>query len=70
MPVVTQKEDTDYGCTKEPMAATIKRKFKYEPNWLHLPFEVWLSILTEYGLTAKDLVNMDMVCKWFGWNGM
>ena len=32
---------------------------------LCLPKEVWLSILANYSLTAKDLVAVEKTCRWF-----
>lgn len=32
--------------------------------WTFLPFELWI-IIVDYGLTARDLVNLDYCCKWF-----
>ena len=32
---------------------------------LCLPREIWLTILVNYGLTAKDLANLEITCKWF-----
>ena len=36
-----------------------------------LPREVWLMILVNYGLSGKDLANLEMTCKWFTecWEG-
>ena len=67
MPEVILKQDIDHG-KKETVIAS-KKKPKYETNWLHLPFEVWLSVLIDYGLTARDLTNLELVCRWFSWNG-
>lgn len=38
---------------------------------LCLPREIWLTILVNYGLTAKDLANLEISCKWFSqcWGG-
>ena len=30
-----------------------------------LPKELWLAILVNYGLSAEDLVNLELACKWF-----
>ena len=39
-------------------------------NWLHLPYELWLDILVNYGVSARDLVNLEYTCKWFNcWGG-
>ena len=42
-------------------------------NWTFLPYELWLNVLVDYGLTSKDLINLDYCCKWFGsssnWQG-
>lgn len=68
MPEVILKQENDHGKGKETVSAA-KKKPKYETNWLHLPLEVWLSVLIEYGLTARDLANLELVCRWFGWKG-
>ena len=31
----------------------------------HLPKELWLTILSNYGLSAVDLANLEITCKWF-----
>ena len=74
MPEKTLKEasnntnSVDYGSSLVLVAA--KKKFpKQEVNWLNLPYELWLLILGEYGLTAKDLANLEMTCSWFSWKG-
>ncbi len=38
-------------------------------NWLNLPYELWLQIMVEYGLSAKDLAHMELTCRWFSWKG-
>ena len=40
-------------------------------DWLWLPYELWLGILVDHGVTASDLVHLDYACKWFGncWGG-
>ena len=40
-------------------------------DWSFLPFELWLIILVDYGLTARDIAKLDLCCKWFGnlWQG-
>ncbi len=51
-----------------PSAVPSKKKIvKQEINWLNLPYEVWYTILVEYGLSAKDLVNLELTCRWFSW---
>lgn len=32
---------------------------------LCLPKEIWLAILANYGLSAKDLVALEKTCRWF-----
>ena len=41
------------------------------PPCLKLPREIWLMILVNYGITAKDLAQLEMSCKWFStcWEG-
>ncbi|XP_064403287.1 uncharacterized protein LOC135348856 isoform X2 [Halichondria panicea] len=39
-------------------------------NWLNLPYELWLQIMVEYGLSAKDLAHMELTCRWFSWKGI
>lgn len=39
-------------------------------HWTYLPYELWLTILVDYGLTAKDLLHLDYTCKWFGCSGI
>ena len=36
-----------------------------------LPREIWLLILVNYGLSGKDLANLELSCKWFTecWEG-
>ncbi len=31
----------------------------------HLPKELWLTILSNYGLSAVDLANLELTCRWF-----
>ncbi len=40
-------------------------------DWRRLPHELWLSILVDYGLSGRDLVRLDLTCRWFGscWGG-
>ena len=42
-----------------------------EANWTYLPYEVWLTILVDYGVAGRDLVNLDYTCRWFSncWGG-
>ena len=30
-----------------------------------LPRELWLTLLVNYGLSAVDLANLEIACKWF-----
>ncbi len=54
--------------TESQLVGTHKKKIlKQEINWLNLPYEVWYTILVEYGLSAKDLVNLELTCRWFSW---
>lgn len=48
-----------------------KKPPKLDANWLYLPYELWLSILVDYGISGKDLVNLEYTCKWFSncWGG-
>ena len=48
-----------------------KKLPKLDANWLYLPYELWLSILVDYGVTGEDLVNLEYTCKWFSncWGG-
>jgi hypothetical protein len=41
-------------------------------NWTFLPYELWLIILVDYGLTSRDFAKLDRCCKWFRnpWQGM
>ena len=36
-----------------------------------LPKELWLTILVNYGLSATDLANLELACKWLNvcWEG-
>ncbi len=34
-------------------------------HWSFLPYELWLTILVDYGLTSNDFINLDYSCKWF-----
>ena len=34
-------------------------------NWLMLPYEVWLEILTCCDLAAKDLLHLELTCTYF-----
>ena len=40
-------------------------------NWLCLPYELWLTILVDYGVSGRDLVSLEYSCSWFGncWGG-
>lgn len=42
-----------------------------DANWFRLPYELWLTVLVEYGVGAVDLVCLEYSAKWFsnGWNG-
>lgn len=49
-----------------------KKKSSNISDWIYLPYELWFIILVQYGLTAKDLANLDYCCKWFSsptWEG-
>lgn len=39
----------------------------HEQDWLQLPYEIWLKILVDYGITAADLASVDRCCKWFSY---
>lgn len=49
----------------------VRRVKKRESDWAHLPYEIWLIILVDYGLTSKDFLQLDYCCKWFNssWRG-
>ena len=34
-------------------------------NWLTLPYEIWLEILTCCDLAAKDLLHLELTCTYF-----
>ena len=40
-------------------------------SWFHLPYELWLSVLVDYRVSAADLVGLEYSAKWFssGWGG-
>lgn len=40
-------------------------------NWFRLPYELWLTVLVRYGVSAADLVCLEYTAKWFsnGWGG-
>ena len=53
-------------------AAITKRQLvENDANWLRLPYELWLSVLVDYGVTAADLVRLEYCTRWFsnGWGG-
>lgn len=37
-----------------------------------MPYELWLTVLVDYGVSATDLVCLEYSTKWFsnGWGGM
>ena len=35
-------------------------------KWRCLPYELWMTILVEYGAKAEDLVSLEKCCKWLG----
>ena len=43
-----------------------------DANWLRLPYELWLTVLVDYGVSAADLVRLEYSAKWFsnGWGGV
>ena len=54
--------------TKRP--ASITRLSCNEPldersRFFYLPKEIWLKILVNYGVSAKDLSSLECSCKWF-----
>ncbi len=51
-----------------PAKKKIQKQDQYF-NWLNLPYEVWLQILVEYELSAKDLAHMELTSRWFSWKG-
>jgi len=60
-----------YSNATEDFQMKLCSLWEAECNWLHLPYEVWLSLLVDYGITARDLVNLEYTCRWFGnyWGG-
>lgn len=62
-----QEVCTDHETESQTVVPHKKKILKQEKNWLNLPYEVWYTILVEYGLTAKDLVNLELTCRWFSW---
>lgn len=59
-------EELDVGPTNE--SRVVKNR---ENNWTFLPYELWLIVLVDYGLTSKDFAKLDRCCKWFSnpWQG-
>ena len=49
-----------------------KQQQLIDANWLRLPYELWLTVLVDYGVSAADLVCLEYSNKWFsnGWGGM
>lgn len=49
-----------------------KKQQRIDANWLRLPYELWLTVLVDYGVSAADLVCLEYSAKWFsnGWGGM
>ena len=71
MPEKTLKEasnSVDHG-SSVAVPVVKKKVVKQEVNWLNLPYELWLLVLVEYGLTATDLAKLEMTCTWFCWKG-
>lgn len=58
---------------KGPLAERKQRSYitTCTVDWLYLPYELWLTILADYGITSGDLFNLDRTCKWFKccWGG-
>lgn len=54
-----------HGLTKR------RQCFHIDANWLRLPYELWLTVLVDYGVSAADLVCLEYSNKWFsnGWGG-
>ena len=50
----------------------LKKQQRIDANWLRLPYELWLTVLVDYGVSAADLVCLEYSAKWFsnGWGGM
>ena len=55
-----------HGSRKQQQCTSI------DANWLRLPYELWLTVLVDYGVSATDLVCLEYSTKWFsnGWGGM
>lgn len=62
-----QVSETDVHCGKT-LAQVVQ---KDAVNWLCLPYELWLAILVDYGVSGRDLVNLEYSCRWFSncWGG-
>ena len=65
---VTENQEPQLCCHD----VTKRCPFAEEADWLRLPYELWLSVLVEYGLCSTDLVSLDYACRWFSncWGGM
>ncbi len=50
---------------------SLKKQPWIDANWLRLPYELWLTVLVDYGVSASDLVCLEYSAKWFsnGWGG-
>lgn len=61
-------EELQIRTSNEPREVTVKSRAS---DWSFLPFELWLIILVDYGLNAKDIAKLDLCCKWFSnpWQG-
>lgn len=57
--------EVELGLQIDPCLDEVRRVKKEENDWTHLPYEIWLIILVDYGLTAKDFLKLDYCCKWF-----
>ena len=59
------------GSIESSAALTKQQRLEIEANWLRLPYELWLKVLVDYGVTATDLVRLEYSSKWFsnGWGG-
>lgn len=64
---VTENQEPQLCCHD----VTKRCPFAEEADWLRLPYELWLSVLVEYGLCSTDLVSLDYACRWFSncWGG-
>ena len=62
-----QVPETDVHCGKTRAQVVQKDAV----NWLCLPYELWLGILVDYGVSGRDLVSLEYSCRWFNncWGG-